>query len=199
MVVWLGFFFVSFTRNEKRKRKKKKRERGRQASNSESATMLVYFKSCLPVISQAGRQGRRLLGQPTASCPLAAVCMCLCVCALIVLSSHHLLACAAQPLSVPQKPVINRLALLFISTHVAHLEHRHAPAFFSSFYLPLYLHVFSLGSLFCWVLGFIIFFLTSLATAMATVTCLAKSFQRRKGAQSAGLAGVQCNHAAAPK
>lgn len=173
-------------------RHEKKRKKDRQASNSESATMLFYFKSRLPAISRAGRGGGHWVSPP----PPARPPWCACACVHLLFYPH--VTFQPVPLALPPSPksLINRFAC-FLYPHMWRIWSKACLRFLVVvFFISLSIYT---SAFLCVCVRGLFFFFTLLATAMATVTCLAKSLQRRKGAQSAQLADVQCNHAAAPK
>lgn len=145
--------------------------------------MLFYFKSCLPAISHAGRGGDHWVSPPPPARPLR----CACACMHLLFYPH--VTFQPVPLTLPLSPtsLISRF-VSFLYPHMWRIWSKACLCILVVFLSP------SLS-----ICKPFFFFFTFLATAMATVTCLAKSLRRRKGAQSSQLADVQCNHAAAPK
>lgn len=146
--------------------------------------MLFYFKSRLPAISHAGRGGDHGVSPPPPAWPLR----CACACVHLLFYPHVTFQPAPLTLPPSPKPLINRFAC-FLYPHMWRI--------WSKACLRFLVVVVLSPSLSICARYYFFFFL--LLTAMATATCLAKSLQRRKGAQSTQLADVQCNHAAAPK
>lgn len=159
-----------------RRRRKKKKE-GKQASNSESATMLFYFKPRLPAVSDAGRGGDHWVSPPPPARPL----QCACACVNLLFYPHVTFQPVPPALPPSPKSLINKFAC-FLYPHMWRIWSKACLCFlvgFLSLSLSIRAHY------------FFFFFPTLLATAMATVTCLAKSLRRRKGAQrSAGRCPV---------
>lgn len=167
----------------RRKKKKKARQAGRQAIVKVPPCCSILNPVCLQFRMQA-RGGDHWVSPPPPARPLR------CACAYVNLLFYpHV---TFQPLlpALPPSPksLINKFACFLYPHTCGASEARRASAlllvflFFLSPSLSIRARI---------IIFLLIFFPTLLATAMATVTCLAKSLRRRKGAQrSAGRCPV---------
>lgn len=113
-----------------RRRRKKKKE-GKQASNSESATMLFYFKPRLPAVSDAGRGGDHWVSPPLPARPL----QCACACVNLLFYPHVTFQPVPPALPPSPKSLINKFAC-FLYPHMWRIWSKACLCFLVGFLSP---------------------------------------------------------------